>query len=372
MASERLTGTEKQLNKLIKLLFQKKYGSAIKEGMRSIQEFPHEPFFYIGVAIANSELGNIEIAFDILKKAEKKFPDNYELLFQLGKMYEEQYEFTKAIQYFFKSFDATPEESRGARADCYNDIGAILSRLGKGDEAEKLWKEALKIDPANVNVKYNLKQKDTPNIEEEEEEEEMYSDFLFYQMNKYFRQKGKLKFSSEKEQENFDEHISDAYLSLVLPRILEIQQWTDDERASFLENIEIDFSKPAEEITIPKLGKEISEHLLNVYPFLPEDGVIMIMIALPALEYAGISEETLENFLKQTETPNGEQTRLLKWAYNVGKNLFLSANMKKSKKKKQLFDEIINNLNQELDENDSLTVMDSIISRIENPEDFIS
>ncbi|MEZ4823837.1 MAG: hypothetical protein R2942_16105 [Ignavibacteria bacterium] len=40
------------------------------------------------------------------KKLKNWFPDNFEILFQLGKAYEYDSEITKAIKYYFKSFEA--------------------------------------------------------------------------------------------------------------------------------------------------------------------------------------------------------------------------------------------------------------------------
>ena len=66
-----------------------------------------------------------------------------QILFQLAKLYEDKLDYKNAIKYLYKSFDVTPPEKRRGRADCYNDIGAILFRQGKEEEALKLWKQAL-------------------------------------------------------------------------------------------------------------------------------------------------------------------------------------------------------------------------------------
>lgn len=246
----------------------------------------------------------------------------------MGKFYEEDSDFFKAIKYFYKSFDATPVENRRAKAECYNDIGAILSSLGKEDDAAKLWKEALVYDPANTNAIYNLKQVENDGSNENKMEflNEEFSEFSFYQ----------------------------------IPRMTEIEKMTEDEKIEFYEDTEVNFEEPVQQFELPELGSEVSEHLLNVFPFLPEDGIIMIMLVLPALEYSGITEDKLNNFISQTETPDGRETLILKWAYEIGTKAYEFSKITGKKKRETAFKEIIGLLNQEFNENDSLTVLDSI------------
>ncbi|MEZ4691251.1 MAG: hypothetical protein R3A12_14260 [Ignavibacteria bacterium] len=45
----------------------------------------------------------------------------------------------------------------------------------------------------------------------------------------------------------------------------------------------------------------------NVFPYLPDDGLLIISLVIPALEYSGISEEKLNNFIAQTEYPDGKK-----------------------------------------------------------------
>lgn len=93
---------QKYIDTMVKLLDQGKFESAIEQGKNYIKEFPEQVFFYIGISLGYSESGDTDKGISFLEQAEKKFPDSYELLFQLGKMYEDKFNFTKAIKYLFK------------------------------------------------------------------------------------------------------------------------------------------------------------------------------------------------------------------------------------------------------------------------------
>ena len=182
-------------------------------------------------------------------------------------MYEDKLDYKNAIKYLYKSFDVTPPEKRRGRADCYNDIGAILFRQGKEEEALKLWKQALVIDPANSNVKVNLKiSEGDENIEDATELiNNEFSDFVFYQMDKYFEDKNKEKFSSKKEEKFFRDKVEEVFFKVIVPQMVEIEKMTEDEKIDLYTGTFVNFDEPVGKIEIPKLGNEISEQDVELF-----------------------------------------------------------------------------------------------------------
>jgi hypothetical protein len=96
---------------------------------------------------------------------------------------------------------------------------------------------------------------------------------------------------------------------------------------------------------------------------------MLLMLVLPALEYSGISEEKLNNFITQFETPDGRETQILKWAYELGDKVMEFLKMDDSEEKEIAYIEIMKLLSQELNEGDSIIVLDYIFERISDEED---
>ena len=94
----------------------------------------------------------------------------------------------------------------------------------------------------------------------------------------------------------------------------------------------------------------------------------MMMLVLPALEYSGISENKINNFIEQSETPDAKETSILKWAYELGTKVYGFCDMDESEEKELAFIEIMKLLSEELDENDSFIVMESIMERLEDED----
>ena len=389
--------SEKELKRfeiLVSYLNDRNFDSVITEGKKFILEFPDTVFLYVCVSVAYIESERIEEAIAFLKDAEKKFPDNYDILFQLAKAYEKNLELKKAIKYYYKSFDATPEENKKMRADCYNDIGAVLFQSGKEEEAIKVWEEGLVIDPANTLLKNNLliseidEDDDFEDFDEIGEDDdydendenddydndfadELFFEFSNYQKIQYFNKNEKAKFDSKKEEKKFSAYVDVSFLKNIVPKFLELEKMNEDQRLEFYQGIEIDFNAPIDENEFPKFPDEIADHFQNTFPFLPENGVMMLMLVLPALEYSGISEEKLNNFITQFETPDGRETQILKWAYELGDKVMEFIKMDDSEEKEIAYIEIMKLLSQELNEGDSTIVLDYIFERMSDEDDSL-
>jgi len=147
----------KKLLELQNLLNDGKYSDVIKEAEKLRKIYSHNFFFFTIASIALSETGKTEEAKKLLLKAENKFPNEYEVHFQLAKVYEECEEYEKAEAAYKKSYEVTPEEYNDARADCLNDLGALYWSLRRKEEAVEQWKLALLEDPNNIKAQNNYR-----------------------------------------------------------------------------------------------------------------------------------------------------------------------------------------------------------------------
>ena len=99
--------SEKELKRfeiLVSYLNDRNFDSVITEGKKFILEFPDTVFLYVCVSVAYIESERIEEAIAFLKDAEKKFPDNYDILFQLAKAYEKKFRFDEGDKILLQIF----------------------------------------------------------------------------------------------------------------------------------------------------------------------------------------------------------------------------------------------------------------------------
>ena len=369
----------------------KKYLQVIQEGGKARNKYPENFFFYTIPSIAYSCISRFEDAIQLLKEAEQKFPDSYEVLYQLARSYEDIEEYDEAEKYFKKSYEVTPEAYNDARSDCLNDLGAIYWEMRRKQEAIESWKLALIEDPKNSSAQNNLR--DFTNVYGEPSAVSPLMDDLFHfqniQMEKYFQSKNKSAFQSKKETNRIIQLISDAYNSKIVPKKERLNSSSAFEKTKWFKRIKIDFeSKPMSKDENLKLfkslqtksdrksksekrkanpqkepaltliqGKEFSPEeksladFKNKFPFLPEDGLLYITIASPFLISAGLEPERLLEILDEGTQDEDEQNMLL-WACDIGSNLFNSVMEEDDKAADDFFYEALDIASDLLDEDE--------------------
>ncbi|MBK9334967.1 MAG: tetratricopeptide repeat protein [Ignavibacteria bacterium] len=353
----------KKLHRLKEYLFKDNFKKVIKECVIYLKEYPDEPDFYSILALSYSKTGQIEKAFKLLKKAEKKFPDDYEVLFQMGKLYEDVLEYDKAIEYLNKSFNVTPAEYRDAKADCLNDIGVMKHEQGKQDEAIGLWKNALSIDPAHFKARNNLDhfsdiEAGVDNIEFFMDE---FHEFEDVQTEKYFQIKGKKKFDTKEEKKHFFKMLEAVWMADIIPLAEEMKKMDPDKLSSMYRDMEIDYSGPLP-VKTPLLDKKKEMILNKKFPFLPENGFMAVLAAGPALDYAGLNHEKLIGFVKGDIPLDAEDIEKLKWAYSIGEVLLELSKTESKKKQFELIDKFAERLQNLLSVEDSRIVLNKILT----------
>ena len=80
----------------------------------------------------------------------KYFPEDAELFYNLGIVYEKLKKFDKAKEVYQKAIEISPEE------DFYYNLGEVLVDLQEWDEAEKCFKKVLQTDANDGNCYFNL------------------------------------------------------------------------------------------------------------------------------------------------------------------------------------------------------------------------
>lgn len=104
---------------------------------------------------ANSafEAGNYEEAEELYKAAIESTPDNYKLYFNLGNAQAKQGKVEEAIESFleFRTLAESPQDKSLAE---YN-IGTLLAEDQKWKPAATHFKNALKLDPSDLDAKHN-------------------------------------------------------------------------------------------------------------------------------------------------------------------------------------------------------------------------
>lgn len=226
------------------LLQSENFTKVIEETEKAIVDYPDNRFFYILNSIAHSQINQKEEALSILKQAEEKFPTDYEVLFQLAKIYEDISDFPNAEEYYKKSYDLTPKKYKDARSDCLNDLGALNWELNSRDEAIVYWKRAVKEYPKNTKALANLKNcsnKYGEPVSANELFDDMYH-FQKIQTQKYFKFKNITEFTSEKEVSKIFGIIVEAWNIHIAPEKDKLDTLSVVEINTWFESFDMDFS----------------------------------------------------------------------------------------------------------------------------------
>lgn len=234
----------KLLNRLDKMLLDGSFEEIIEEAEKAIVKYPNNSFFYMIKSLAHSEINQMEEALKILKKAEKKFPSDYEVFFQLAKIYEEFSDFDNAEKYYLKSYELTPIEYNEERSDCLNDLGALFWRLKLRSTAIEYWQLAVNEYSGNIKAVENLKnclnKYGKPSFVSE-----LFDDMFQFQeiqTGKYLKAMNKNEFSSRKEIEKVFSIISGAWNKFIAPEKNKLDTYSVEEINKWFESFELDFS----------------------------------------------------------------------------------------------------------------------------------
>jgi tetratricopeptide (TPR) repeat protein len=90
-------------------------------------------------------------AVALLTAAQKRFPQDFRVNFELAWQLNQQGRWDEALGYFRSALALRPDSSAA-----YNGLGEVLRSMRRGDEAIEPLKQALRLDPRNMVAHYNL------------------------------------------------------------------------------------------------------------------------------------------------------------------------------------------------------------------------
>nr|WP_243429965.1 tetratricopeptide repeat protein [Acetobacter sacchari] len=143
-------------------------------------DIPHE----ISVAEVEVDSGHVDSAISRLRKIQKKYPRNVEILLQLANVHESAGRYEAAVQLYKNTINLEPtsriaqvglgklymkkENDRAVEIfknlyqkypkdfDILNDYGVSLDGSGRYSEAQAIYRRAIELDPAQVSAVVNL------------------------------------------------------------------------------------------------------------------------------------------------------------------------------------------------------------------------
>jgi tetratricopeptide (TPR) repeat protein len=147
-----LTGisyAQKEIDDCVTYLDAGDYQRAIEVGQRAVELYPQNVDAYFCLGRAYSEIGQIDLAIDNLKKAESYATKDDELMDiynHLGLNYKYKGDLDNALFYYSKSLNLAKKlGDREMEASVLNNIALILYKIGELDDALKYYKESLKL-----------------------------------------------------------------------------------------------------------------------------------------------------------------------------------------------------------------------------------
>ncbi len=97
------------------------------------------------------QLGNNEIAVQLISKAVRKAPNIPQYHYNLGNVLHDQGRLGEAVTSYQRAIEIKPDG-----AEAHINLGNVLQEQGKGDDAISCFKKALEIKPDNALAHYNL------------------------------------------------------------------------------------------------------------------------------------------------------------------------------------------------------------------------
>ena len=142
---------QEEIQSLIDLYSQGLYQDVFNEATKLIIKFPNSVNLYNIIGSVNKQLGKLEEAIDVYKKAIDIKPDYAELHYNIGNALKDQGKLDEAIEAFTKAVSIKPNYTLA-----YNNMSNVLKEQGKLEEAIEVYNKALSITPDNPETTANL------------------------------------------------------------------------------------------------------------------------------------------------------------------------------------------------------------------------
>jgi len=312
---------EKEFLFISSLIKDGNFEEAIKSSKEAIFKYPGNSSFFILQSLAYSFSMKNNEAISILKVAEKKFPIDDQVHYQLAKIYCIMGKYVEAENHFIKSYKLIPKDDIIMRSDCLNDLGILYEKINKRDKAVEKLELALIENPNNINAQNNLgkfSDSKNPSIPKKNSANDLFL-FQSLQVEKYFTNKKKKYFKNNKETQRILDIISDVWRENILPQKDKLKDMSKTEKTSWFKSIKIDFKKNiSEKSTINKKDPfnnfmdDINENL----SFLPPNSFLLLPFLVLFLNEAGISSVRTEE-ISSGKKPTEEEEDILLCSFDM-------------------------------------------------------
>ena len=138
---ELLEPSQKQLNDLLKYYQTKQYDNAEKLAKSITEEFPKHPFSWKVLAAALKQNGKISESLVAGQKSVQLDPQDAEAYYNLGIVMQELGRLDEAEAIYKKAITLKPDHKT------HNNLGIVMQELGRLDEAEATYKKAITLKP---------------------------------------------------------------------------------------------------------------------------------------------------------------------------------------------------------------------------------
>ncbi len=136
-----LEPSQQQLNDLLKYYQTKQYDNAEKLAVSITKEFPKHPFSWKVLAAALKQNGKIDQSLVASQKSVQLDPKDAEAYYNLGIVMQELGRLDEAEAIYKKAITLKPDHK------VYNNLGNVMQELGRLDEAEASYKKAITLKP---------------------------------------------------------------------------------------------------------------------------------------------------------------------------------------------------------------------------------
>ncbi len=363
-----------QVNHLLK---QANYDEVIAECKRAIKLYSKNKSLYIYLSVAYLAAKQLSRSSKILTQANKIFPNDCQLQFELAKTEALLFNDKKAEKYFLSSLKHTPINNGTFKSDVNTVYGQFLWDTNRSVEAIERWNCALVENPNNKLASAKLKNY-TVNSGSNSSSNKLIENFPLFQKIqtiKYFKSIKRKSFETKEEAEAVIGIITNCWNYQVAPNP-KLDSLTGKKIENWFKSIEIDFSKlPTNKllrkektgsVKKTKGAKKKSkaemefEKISSMLPFLPPQGIAILPFTLPAILTAGISESRFIEIINKGNYDDDEEEIIL-WAFDLTSTILISISSK-IKKEMNKFKKEANNIALELLEPG---IADMVISSIQ-------
>ncbi len=346
------------------LLNDGEFQKVIDETKNARAKYPNNFFFFTIASIALSSVGKKTEGLNLLKTAVKRFPDEYEVHYHLGKTYEELEQYQEAEAAFKRSYELTPGNYTDARSDCLNDLGIIYWVQGKKEDALEQWKLALIENPNNINAQNNYKEFTNEYGEPAAENHIMDDVFHFQnvQTEKYFKNKDRDTFLDLHEGEKLIALIMETWNNEVAPMGYKLDSLSAAKKDELFKSIEIDFNKEPQynlkadfddydfdddddldfdddDLDFDDDDLDFDDDDLDfddmytIYDCVEKEELLLLPFTLPLLRALGIKQSRIDDLFAKIDEPTDFEEDMLLWAIDVCTAIGMSIFEKKDREK---------------------------------------